>query len=53
MSVRPYRYPFKQKDIIEKSVQEMLDSGIIQPSAGPYASPMVLVGRKMVHGDSV
>ena len=46
MSIKTYRYPLKQKDIIERLVQEMLDSGIIQHSASPYASPVVLVGRK-------
>lgn len=24
----------------------MLDQGVIQPSSGPYASPVVLVGKK-------
>jgi hypothetical protein len=29
VSVRPYRYPFYQKEEIEKIVQELLDSGVI------------------------
>ena len=29
MSIRPYRYPLKQRDIIESLVQEMLDKGIV------------------------
>uniref|UniRef100_A0A803L3P0 Ty3 transposon capsid-like protein domain-containing protein n=1 Tax=Chenopodium quinoa TaxID=63459 RepID=A0A803L3P0_CHEQI len=32
LSIRPYRYPLAQRDIIEKLVQEMLDQGIIQDS---------------------
>ncbi|XP_060202731.1 uncharacterized protein LOC132631149 [Lycium barbarum] len=43
---RPYRYPSVKKDIIEELVQQMLDQGIIQPSCSPFASPVVLVGKK-------
>lgn len=43
---RPYRYPGIKKDVIEKLVQEMLDQGVVQHSTSPYASPVVLVGKK-------
>lgn len=46
VNIRPYRYPLKQRDIIEQLVQEMLDKGIIQNSSSPFASPVVLVGKK-------
>ncbi|XP_063948159.1 uncharacterized protein LOC135152240 [Daucus carota subsp. sativus] len=46
VNIRPYRYPLKQRDIIEQLVQEMLDRGIIQNSSSPFASPVVLVGKK-------
>lgn len=46
MNKRPYRYPSVKKDIIEGLVQQMLDQGIIQPSCSPFASPVVLVGKK-------
>lgn len=46
VNIRPYRYPLKQRDVIEQLVQEMLDRGIIQDSSSPFASPVVLVGKK-------
>ncbi|KAF3617173.1 hypothetical protein FXO37_34755 [Capsicum annuum] len=42
MNKRPYRY----KDIIEGLVQQMLEQRITQPSCSPFASPVVLVGKK-------
>lgn len=46
INIRPYRYSLKQRDIIEKLVTEMEAHGIIQPSCNPFASPVVLVGKK-------
>lgn len=46
VNIRPYRYAVKQRDIIEKLIQEMLDKGTIQQSSSPFASPVVLVGKK-------
>lgn len=46
VSLRPYRYPQTQKDIIDGMVRELLDSGVIQPSSSPFASPVVLVKKK-------
>lgn len=49
-NARPYRYSPVQKDVIEKLVQEILAQGIIQQSSSPYASPVVLVGKRMGQG---
>ncbi|WOH00327.1 hypothetical protein DCAR_0519686 [Daucus carota subsp. sativus] len=46
INIRPYRYPLKQRDVIEQMIDEMLQKGIIQNSASPFASPVVLVGKK-------
>jgi hypothetical protein len=46
INLRPYHHTGLQKDIVEKIVTEMLDSGIIQHNTNPFASPMVLVKKK-------
>ncbi|XP_062099393.1 transposon Ty3-I Gag-Pol polyprotein isoform X1 [Humulus lupulus] len=46
VNVRPYRYPYFQKDIIEKLVREMEQYGFVQPSNSPYSSPILLVKKK-------
>lgn len=46
INLRHYRYSSLQKDSIDKMIQDMLTQGIIQYSATPYASPVVLVKKK-------
>eukprot|EP00253_Pinus_taeda_P036679 PITA_36679 len=45
-NVRPYRYPFTQKNEIEKIIKELLEVGVIRPSISPYSSPVVMVLKK-------
>ena len=43
---RPRRVPLAKQQIVKDSVQEMKDADIIEPSYGPWASPVVLVTKK-------
>jgi len=53
VNIRPYKYSPAQKDEKEKQLAEMLKNGIIKPSQSPYASPVLLVKKKMAHGGFV
>jgi hypothetical protein len=46
VTIRPYRYFPKLKDELKKHIQEMLQQGIIQPSASTFSSPVLLVPKK-------
>ncbi|XP_072182290.1 uncharacterized protein [Diadema setosum] len=43
---RAYRLPHSVKETVKRELDEMLKMGIIQESASPYASPIVLVTKK-------
>eukprot|EP00253_Pinus_taeda_P012384 PITA_12384 len=45
-NARPYRYPFTQKNEIEKIIKELLEAGVIRPSISRYSSPVVMVLKK-------
>jgi deoxyuridine 5'-triphosphate nucleotidohydrolase len=44
--MRPYRYSPREQDFIAKEIQRMLTHGIISPSNGPWAFPVVLIRKK-------
>ena len=43
---RPYRTPFLQRPVVEAHLAKMLEADIIRPSVSPWASPIVIVGKK-------
>ena len=42
----PRRLPFHQREVVQQHVDKMLKNGIIEPSKGPWSSPVVLVKKK-------
>ena len=46
IQIPPYRNPNKFRDEIEKTIQELLELGLIRPGSSPYASSVVLVKEK-------
>ena len=46
MNVRLYRYPHAQKLEIESQIDKLLRNGWIQPSTGPFSSPVLLLKKR-------
>jgi hypothetical protein len=44
--MKPYRTTVEDQKVIDKTIKEWLDAGIISRSRSPYSSPCVIVGKK-------
>ena len=53
IKVKPYCYPHHHREVITALISEMLQAGIIQPSTSPFSYPVLLIKKRMEHGDSV
>lgn len=46
IKLRPYRTPIKNREVIAKAVDEMLDAKVIRRSNSPWSFPVVIVDKK-------
>ena len=46
IKMRPYRTPIKNREVIDKAVNEMLEADIIRRSRSPWSFPVVSVDKK-------
>ena len=46
IKMRPYRTPMKNREVIGKAVDEMLDANVIRRSRSPRSIPVVIVDNK-------
>ena len=44
--MRPYRTPMKNRDVIDKAIDEMLGAYVIRRSRSPWSFPVVIVDKK-------
>ena len=45
---KPYSLPYATREELRNEVYSMLEMGVVKPSTSPYASPIVMVKKKMV-----
>ena len=46
IKMRPYRTPIKNREVIDKAIDEMLDADVIRRSRSPWSFPVVIVDKK-------
>lgn len=49
--IKNYRLPHQQKEMIDAKIDKMLTEEVIEPSASPYNSPLILVPKKSTTGE--
>lgn len=52
VSQKPYRIPHALRDEVKKELMAMVEAGIVEPSVSPYASPVVIIAKRIKQLDS-
>lgn len=47
----PYRLPYRQKEIVQKEINRLLETGVIRESSSPWSAPVVLITKKLPNGE--
>ena len=43
IKMKPYRTPIKNREVIDKTTNEMLDADVIRRSRSPWSFPVIIV----------
>ena len=46
IKMKPYRTPIKNREVINKAINEMLDADVIRRSRSPWSFPVVILDKK-------
>ena len=46
IKLRPYRTPIKDREVVDKAVDEMLEANVIRRSKSPWSFPVVIMDKK-------
>ena len=46
IKMRPYRTPMKNREVIDKAIDKMMDADVIRCSKSPWSFPVVIVDNK-------
>ncbi|CAM6076051.1 unnamed protein product [Sphagnum tenellum] len=47
----PYRYNVMEKDLVRSQTLDLLEVGLVEMSHGEYASTIIMLAKKHVHGN--
>lgn len=47
---KPYRIPYRQREVVKGEIDRLLKAKVIRPSVSPWSSPIVLVTKRLPDG---